>query len=52
MRVLPVPNVHVELGSLEVIKNIQNEGVLPALTISASRVKTTPFCGGVEEYKE
>ena len=51
MRVLPVPNVNVEPGSLKVIRNSQNEGVLPP-TISASRGTTMPVCGGVEEYNE
>ena len=52
MRVLPVPNVNVEPGSLKVIRNSQqNEGVLPP-TISASRGTTMPVCGGVEAYNK
>ena len=40
-----MPNIHVEAGSLELIRNRQNEG---GHTISASRGTTMPFCGGVE----
>ena len=33
MRVLPMPNINVEPGSLKVIRNSQNEGVLPQLSV-------------------
>ena len=50
MRVLPVPNVNIEPGSLKVIRNSRKEGVLPQ--ISASRGTTMPVCGGVEAYNK
>ena len=47
-----VQNLHVEAGSLGVIRNRQNEGMSPPPTIGASRGMTMPFCGGVEAYNE
>ena len=50
MSVPPMPNVNVEPGGLRVTRDSQNEGMPP--TISASRGKTMPVCGGVEAYNE
>ena len=51
MRMLPVPNVSLEPGSLKMMRNSQNEGVPPP-TISASQGTTMPVCGRVEAYNE